>query len=98
MTTDEIRILAEPQTNTSCRFVVDRPVYPDASFYFDNPEKAKGSPLASRLFEIGGISSVLIAHEQITVNTGGDAEWREIGPQIGKAIREHQTFPRSVTS
>ena len=40
MNTDEIKILAEPLTNLSCRFTVDRPVYPEASYYFGSPDKA----------------------------------------------------------
>ena len=89
MNQDEIRIMAEPLTNTSCRFTVDRPVYPDAAFYFPNQEKAQGSPLAQRLFAIEGVISVLISHNEITVNKGGLEEWQVLGRQIGAAIREH---------
>ena len=30
---DEIRITAEPKDNDTCRFIVDRPVYPDGSIF-----------------------------------------------------------------
>ena len=89
MKTDEIRILAEPQTNTSCRFTVDAPIYPDASFYFGSTETAQGSPLAERLFALEGVTAVLISHDQITVNQNGFRDWRDLGKQVGAAIREH---------
>jgi Fe-S cluster biogenesis protein NfuA len=89
MSSNEIRIMAEPLTATSCRFTVSQPVYPKASYFVDSKEKARGSPLATRLFEVEGVVSVLIAHDQVTVNSSGAKDWREIGPKIGAAIRQH---------
>jgi Fe-S cluster biogenesis protein NfuA len=86
---DDIRITATPVTENSCRFNVDRPVYPEASYYFGKKEIAESSDLPKRLFAIEGVTSVLISHDEITVNKGGFEEWQGIGPQIGKAIREH---------
>jgi len=86
---DDIRITATPVTENSCRFNVDRPVYSEASYYFGKKELAQGSDLPQRLFEIEGVTSVLISHDEVTVNKGGFEEWQAIGPQIGKAIREH---------
>jgi len=89
MTTDQIRILAEPQTTTSCRFTVDTPVYPESSFYFGSAEAAQGSPLAEKMFGLEGVTSVLISHDQVTVNQNGYRDWRDLGKQVGAAIREH---------
>lgn len=89
MSQDETRIMATPVTENSCRFTVDRPVYPDSAFYFGNKETAQGSPLARRLFELQGVTSVLISHDEVTVNKGGFEEWQVLGKQIGVAIREH---------
>lgn len=89
MKTDEIRILAEPQTNTSCRFTVDVPVHPNSSFYFGSAESAQGSALAEKLFGLDGVTAVLISHDQVTVNQNGFRDWRELGKQVGAAIREH---------
>ena len=86
---DEIRITATPVTENSCRFNVDRPVYAEASYYFGKKEVAATSDLPRRLFEIEGVTSVLISHDEITVNKGGQDEWQAIGPHIGAAIREH---------
>jgi len=89
MTSSNIRILAEPLTNTSCQFTVDRPVYPDASFYFPSKDRAKDSPLAGKIFEIEGVTSVLIAHDQVTVTKSGSEDWPVVGRKVGAAIREH---------
>ena len=89
MTTDAVRIVAEPQTNTSCRFVVDRPLYPKASFFFATKEQSQESALARRIFDLEGVTSVLLSHDQVTVGQGGFADWRDIGPRIGAAIRDY---------
>ena len=49
---EEIRISAEPKDNSTCRFVVDRPLYPDGSAFFGDKERASGSGLAEKLFAI----------------------------------------------
>lgn len=87
MTQDEISITGEPITDAMCRFSVGRPVYPDKSFYFGSKEQAEVSPFANRLFEIEGIRSVQITHDQVTIVKSNDVEWPVIGKQIGTAIR-----------
>jgi Fe-S cluster biogenesis protein NfuA len=87
--TKEIKIMGDPVSNASCKFTVDRPVYPDRSFYFASKERAMGSPLAERLFGIPTVSSVLISHDRVVVNKAGREEWPAIGRQIGATIRAH---------
>jgi len=89
MSQTEISITGEPISDTTCRFTVERPVYPDKSFAFLNKEAAEDSPLAQRLFEIEGITRVLISHDQITINKSAGADWPVIGKSIGTAIRAH---------
>lgn len=89
MTPSDIKIMADPKSLVTCQFMVDRPVYPDSSFYFGSKERAKGSPLAERLLEIPGVASVLIAHDRVTVNKEGSDEWLPIARQVGAAIRAH---------
>lgn len=84
-----IQIRGEPFSNARCKFIVDRPVYEQAAFYFPNAEKAAGSPLAEALFAIEGVSAVLIAHNEVTVNKNTLAEWPVVGKQVGAAIRAH---------
>jgi Fe-S cluster biogenesis protein NfuA len=86
----EIAIKGEPTIDpASCKFTVDRPVYPGGSAYFGNREAANLSPLAKRIFEIPEIENVLIAENQITVTKSGIDPWPVIGKQIGAKIREH---------
>jgi Fe-S cluster biogenesis protein NfuA len=88
MKPEEIRILAEPQSETSCLFTVDRPVYSDSTYYFTSKESAASSPLASKLFALDGVASLLVSHDQITVNQTGQFDWRDLGKRVGAAIRE----------
>ena len=85
--TTNIQIRGEPISETKCKFVVDRAVLPDKSFYFGNARQATGSPLAEALFKITGVTNVLISHDTITVGKGTHEEWPVVGKQIGAAIR-----------
>ncbi len=86
----EIAITGEPTANpATCKFTVDRPVYPEGSAYFGNREAAALSPLAKKIFEIPEVENVLVAENQITVTKSGIDPWPVIGKQIGAKIREH---------
>ncbi len=89
MSQSEIFITGEPISDVACRFTVDRPVLPEKSYAFLGKEAAEGSPLAQRLFEIDGITRVVISHDQITINKSAQADWPVIGKSIGAAIRAH---------
>jgi Fe-S cluster biogenesis protein NfuA len=89
MSETDISITGEPITDAMCRFTVDQPVYPDKSFAFLSKEAADDSPLAKRLFEIDGVTRVLISHNQVTLNKSAEADWPVIGKSIGAAIRAH---------
>ena len=84
---DEIRITAEPKDNQTCNFRVDRPVYPDSSMYFGDAAQAAGSPLAEKIFAIGGVSSVLIQDSVVTVSASAGDDWMPIAKQVGATIR-----------
>jgi Fe-S cluster biogenesis protein NfuA len=86
----DIAIIGEPTINpATCKFTVDRPVYPGGSAYFGNREAASLSQLAQRIFEIPEVENVLIAENQITVTKSGFDPWPVIGKRIGAKIREH---------
>ncbi len=84
---EEIRITAEPKDNSNCRFVVDRPLYPDGSAFFGNKERAAGSGLAEKLFAIEGVSSVMIQDNLVTVTAESGGNWTPIAKQVGTTIR-----------
>jgi Fe-S cluster biogenesis protein NfuA len=87
--TQQISITGQPITNATCKFVVEQPVYENASYYFGNAQVAKSSPLAERLFAIEGVVNLLVSHNEITVTKSSEVEWPVIGKEIGSAIREH---------
>ena len=84
---EDIRITAEPKDNSTCRFVVDRPIYPDGSAFFGNKERASGSGLAEKLFAIEGVSSVMIQDNLVTVTAASGGNWMPIAKQVGTTIR-----------
>ena len=87
---DKISITGEPTMNpATCKFIVDRPVYPGKSAYFGNRDAAGASCLAKRLFEIPGVETIIISENRITVSKSGSDPWPEIGKSIGTKIREH---------
>ena len=98
MTQADITITGEPITDAMCRFSVDRPVYPDKSFYFGSKEQAEGSALAERLFAIEGVKGVQVSHNQVTVRKTGMDEWPMIGKQVGAAIRTFLSSGEPVVS
>jgi Fe-S cluster biogenesis protein NfuA len=83
----EIRITAEPKDSNTCRFVVDRPIYPNGSAFFGSRERAAGSGLAEKLFGIEGVSSVLIQDNLVTVTAATGGNWMPVAKQVGATIR-----------
>ena len=84
-----IEIKADLLDADRCRFTADRPVFrPGGSALFNGPDKAKGSPLAERLFEIKHVSAVQLAGNTVIVAKKGGGDWTEIGREVGKIIRE----------
>jgi Fe-S cluster biogenesis protein NfuA len=93
-----IKIMADPKSASTCQFTVDRPVYPDSSFYFGSKESAEGSPLAERIFQIPQVVAQLIAHDRLVVTKAGFEEWPPIARQIGQAIRAHLATGQAAVS
>ena len=84
----DIKIQGEPSSSgESCKFVVDRPVLPDASAWFGASEDASQSPLARDILALPGMESVLIAEETVTANAAYAVDWPALG--IGNIIRKH---------
>ena len=56
---------------------------------FSNKEIASNSPLASRLFEIEGVSRVFLATDFISVTKDPQLDWNNLKPSILTGIMEH---------
>ena len=90
---EEIRIKARlSSTESACIFMVDRPVLEGYSFWCPDLDTAySSSPLADRLFQVGGVGTVLLHHMTVTVQGDGSGvhTWEEGAKLLGAAIREH---------
>ncbi|MEX1073853.1 MAG: NifU family protein [Burkholderiales bacterium] len=75
---------ADPDT---CKFTVSRTVHPGGPFFFDNKERAAGSPLVERLFALPGVAHVLVTENVITVGKEPNVSWSGLKASIGAAIR-----------
>ena len=87
----DVRIVAEvsQEDGESCKFTVDRVVLPEGCVRFTDKPRAQSSPLARRLFAVPGVAGVDIYGKTVMVRRSGSDTWRQVGPQIGTAIREH---------
>jgi Fe-S cluster biogenesis protein NfuA len=70
------------------KFIPGKTVLGDGTVDYRSRSEAAGSPLATRLFEIDGVTGVFLGSDFISV-TKGDAEWPNIKPAILGAIMEH---------
>lgn len=60
--------------------ICDQPV----SFF--NAEAGKAHPIASQLFAIKGVASVLLLKDFVTVNKTEPAKWKDITPAVKKVL------------
>jgi Fe-S cluster biogenesis protein NfuA len=82
-------IQTEPTPNpATLKFLPGKVVLGDGSVDYRSKAEAADSPLASRLFEIDGVTGVFLGSDFISV-TKGAAEWPHIRPAILGAIMEH---------
>jgi Fe-S cluster biogenesis protein NfuA len=78
------------------KFIPGRAVLDQGTLEFLAPADSKDSPLASRLFEIDGVTGVFFGTDFISV-TKSDGEWQHLKPAILGAIMEHYLSGESVT-
>ena len=76
--------LADPD---SCKFTLSRSLHPGGPCFFASREGAAGSPLAERLFALGGVASVLIGGNVVTIGKAPGAAWTGLKSAIGAALR-----------
>jgi hypothetical protein len=73
-----------PNPNAA-KFVLDRQISDQPASFF-NAEAAKDHPIASRLFEIPGVTGLLLLGDFVTVNKQPDAKWTAIKPKVRKVL------------
>jgi Fe-S cluster biogenesis protein NfuA len=82
-----IQTEATPNPST-LKFIPGKSVLPDGTADFRTKSDATTSPLAARLFDIGGVQGVFLGSDFISV-TKGDIEWQHLKPMVLGAIMEH---------
>jgi NFU1 iron-sulfur cluster scaffold homolog, mitochondrial len=87
--TEDIQISAEttPNPNT-LKFVVNRQLLKSGGVDFPDKEKAKGSPLAVKLFEVASVRGVFVGTNFITVTKSEDIPWKDLALNVTDLIRE----------
>jgi Fe-S cluster biogenesis protein NfuA len=70
------------------KFIPGRVVLDTGTMEFASREAAARSPLATRLFEVPGITGVFYGADFVTV-TKADGDWQHLKPAILGAIMEH---------
>ena len=71
-----LEIQPTPNPNAA-KFILDRQIAPQPTSFL-NAASAAAHPLASRLFSVSGVTSVLLLGDFVTVNKAHDAKWDDI--------------------
>jgi hypothetical protein len=83
-----ITVQGTPNPNAA-KFTVDRSlVEGGASVSYFDPATAKDDPIASRLFAVDGVDSLLIADDFVTVTKSPSANWDDLVPKIETILKE----------
>jgi Fe-S cluster biogenesis protein NfuA len=86
----EVRIKAKGDDfSDTCTFLIDRPVLEGLSFWCPDRDTANThSPLAAALFDLGGVSSVLLHDMTVTVQReDSSTPWEAFAKEAGAQIR-----------
>ena len=80
------------------KFLPGRAVVTGAPVDMPNPESARLSPLAERLFQVEGVTGVFLGGDFITVTKRADKQWELLKPALLGVIMEHFIADRPVLS
>lgn len=69
-------------------FRVQEMLVPTGTFEYRDHASAADSPLARRLFDVPGVTLVLIASRFVTVQKEAEVPWPELVPQIKAQVRD----------
>jgi Fe-S cluster biogenesis protein NfuA len=81
----------ETPNPATLKFLPGREVMATGTAEFRAAEDVSGSPLATRLFGIEGVTGVFFGHDFITVTKAADKEWHVLKPSILGVVMEHFT-------
>ena len=78
----------ETPNPATLKFIPGRVVLDEGTRDFRDPDEARVSPLAGRIFAVDGVSGVFLGSDFVTV-TKEAAEWPHLKPAVLGAIMEH---------
>jgi len=85
----------QPTPNPNAvKFLLYRPITQQPRSFFD-AESAKAHSVASDLFAIEGVSSLLLLGDFVTVNKTHEASWKQITPKVRRVLSEVADSPIS---
>jgi hypothetical protein len=88
-------IVFQPTPNPNAgKFVLGRPAVPGGgSRTYGSREQAAADPRAAALFELGGVASVFMVADFVTVTKTPDADWATLAPLVTAALE--RTVPET---
>lgn len=82
---------------STLKYVVDTQLLPRGAMNFTARELASDrSPLASRLFDIKGVTAVMLGTNFVTVTKGDEGEWDELNDGVMLALDQHLSANETV--
>ena len=78
------------------KFLPGRAIMASGTADFASAEKAERSPLATRLFQIEGVTGVFLGADFVTVTKADGRTWQVLKPAILGVIMEHLTANRPI--
>lgn len=87
--TNEIKLTAMPTPNpNTIKFLIDITFFEKGSIDFNTKEKAKGSILPEKLFDIKGITGVMIGTNFVSITKEDNAGWESVLEPTSDVIKE----------
>jgi Fe-S cluster biogenesis protein NfuA len=82
---------------STLKYVVDTQLLPRGAMNFTARDVAvERSPLATRLFDIKGVTGVMLGTNFVTVTKGDEGEWDELNDGVMLALEQHLTANETV--
>jgi hypothetical protein len=77
----------QPTPNpNAAKFLLDRAITANPVSFL-NPAEGAGHPLASQLFEVGGITSILLLGDFVTINKTPSIRWEQVVDKIKEILQ-----------
>ena len=81
-----LEVVATPNPNAK-KFVLNQPVCSQPLSFFTS-DAARGHPVAARLFEVTGVSNLLLLGDFITVSKQPEVQWEAIVRRVREILKK----------